>query len=165
MVTVAIFSIIASLALPSFASMTERWRVHQTTKALLDSISLARSEATRLGGATMRSLSEQEVPACTTARNPKRWECGWTITTMDGTAIYTIETQRGVVVLFRVGGSASELVYHNSGRVSGTLGYGFVVIPAKDHAANPNDCSRAQRIFVSAAGRLRTEQLSGACPS
>lgn len=69
MVVIVLMAILLALALPSFNSLVEKYRVEGMASALIASVSHARAEAARRGQAvTIRQRAE-----CSGAD----WSCGW----------------------------------------------------------------------------------------
>jgi len=79
MVVVALLSIVLALALPSFRSMTERWRVQQAVDDLRSTMFYARSEAIRRGGDVYVEKLPAATPGCTLAARAADWDCGWVV--------------------------------------------------------------------------------------
>ena len=77
MVVIVLTAILLALALPSFNSLIEKYRVEGMASALMASVSHARSEAVRRGQVvTIRQRAE-----CTGAD----WSCGWETVVGSGT--------------------------------------------------------------------------------
>jgi len=79
MVVVAMLSILMGLALPSFKSVTESWRVGQAVDNLRSTMFYARSEAIRRGGDIFIEKLPSTTSGCTLAKRDANWDCGWVV--------------------------------------------------------------------------------------
>jgi len=146
MVVVAIVAVLAALAAPSFTPLIERWRVRQATEELQSTLYFARSEAIKRGGG---------VSIVQDSNN------GW--------GVYFDANSNG-------NNEASELLQltNSSPRLSitfpvnvlavdrwGTLpvAAGFLIKPD----GKADDDVNAQRVCVSAGGRIKTEKGANTC--
>lgn len=76
MATVAILGILVALALPSFNTLVERFRVSRAQEDFASTYYFARSEAIRRGGAVV--MKSAAGNACTPA-GAADWGCGWLV--------------------------------------------------------------------------------------
>jgi prepilin-type N-terminal cleavage/methylation domain-containing protein len=73
MVVVALIAIITAIALPHFATLVDRWRVHQEVAALQNVMRFATAQAIR----TRSEVVIQAKPAtCRSLRDAQNWSCG-----------------------------------------------------------------------------------------
>lgn len=78
MVVIAIITILAALAAPSFRPLIERWRVRAATEDLQSILYYARSEAIKRGGKiVLKKIASGN--GCTAADANTQWGCGWTV--------------------------------------------------------------------------------------
>ncbi len=75
MVVIAIVAVLAALAVPSFVTVTERWRVRSAAESLIDTTYYARSEAVRRGE-NIVIARRASAGDCTSVTD---WSCGWII--------------------------------------------------------------------------------------
>ena len=104
LIVVAILGILASIALPSFQSLTQSQRVKNASFELFSSLSLARSEAIKRNG---------EVTVAPLVAGD--WGQGWTITSAGGESIRSQAALKGVSI---TPGGAGSVVYARTGRAS-----------------------------------------------
>lgn len=78
MVVIAVLAILATIAAPSFRSMTERWRVDVAKEAFAASLYLARREAIKNVGRIIMAR-RPAGDSCVHASEAKNWGCGWDI--------------------------------------------------------------------------------------
>lgn len=93
LVVVAIVAILASLAVPSFKGLTERWRVRSAVEDLQSTLYYARSEAIRRAGNVV-IVKKADGNGCTNAGSDAQWGCGWLVfvdTNRDGSQSGTSE--------------------------------------------------------------------------
>lgn len=79
MATLAVLAILATVAIPAFGSLADRWRVRQGAEGLHATLSYARSEAIKRGGQVVIQKLPNNTGSCTTAANNTRWDCGWLV--------------------------------------------------------------------------------------
>jgi type IV fimbrial biogenesis protein FimT len=85
MVVIVLMAILLALALPSFNSLIEKYRVEGMVSALMASVSHARAEAARRGQAvTIRQRAE-----CSGAD----WSCGWETVVGSGDGLEILQRQ------------------------------------------------------------------------
>ena len=72
----AIVAVLAAVALPSFASLIERYRVTRVLEDLAGAYYFARSEALKRGGSVF--LQKASTADCTRSA-AKDWSCGWIV--------------------------------------------------------------------------------------
>jgi len=141
MVVVAVLGILASIALPSFQSLTQSQRVKNASFELFSSLGLARSEAIkRNGNVTL------------TPTDAADWGKGWTIASTTGT-IETIKSQAALKGVSITPGAAGSVVYARTGRA--TVSASFQIdVPAATTA-------NVRCIRIELSGMPRTSK--GAC--
>ncbi len=138
MVAIVLAAILMALALPSFSSLMERFRVEGMASALAASMVHARSEAVRRGQAvTIRSLD-----ACT----GKDWSCGWETVVGADTTQETLQRQDPDNRVTVTKSSTGALVFDAIGH-SGWAGFGF-------HPAGKDGSPNAIALCVSSGGRI-----------
>lgn len=140
MVVVAVLGVLASLALPSFKSLTQSQQAKNASFELYSSLSLARSEAIkRNGNVTL------------TPTNAADWGKGWAITSAGGESIRSQAALKGAVITL---GPAS-VVYARTGRTTASS-FQIDVSPVN---TNVRRC-----IKIELSGMPRSTKTTGACP-
>ncbi|OGT03536.1 MAG: hypothetical protein A2143_06165 [Gallionellales bacterium RBG_16_57_15] len=105
LIVVAILGILASIALPSFQSLTQSQWVKNASFELFSSLSLARSEAIKRNG---------EVTVAPLVAGD--WGQGWTITSADDELIKSQAVLKGVSITAT--GTPASVVYARTGRAT-----------------------------------------------
>ncbi|MCD2165863.1 MAG: GspH/FimT family pseudopilin [Comamonas sp.] len=78
MVVISLLAIIASIAVPNFNGLLQRWRVRQSLEAMHSAIHLARSEAIkRSGQVALQRISTSGH--CQARARTNDWSCGWQV--------------------------------------------------------------------------------------
>ena len=157
MVSLAIMGVLASVAVPSFTPLIEKWRVRQATEYLQSSLYYARSEAIKRGGRVVIQKIPNNTNGCTTASGTRDWDCGWNVCedTNDNGACNASEPilQRvdapSKVQISRTGGGAS-IKLNRWGLVDGTW-LGFSLVPLDKGTSHPG----ARGLCMSSGGRIR----------
>lgn len=75
MLTIMVAAVVLSLGVPSFLESIRNNRMASQTNILLSSINFARSEAVKLGNATVTMCGSTNQATC----NTSNWESGWII--------------------------------------------------------------------------------------
>ena len=157
MVTLAILAILSAIAMPSFRTLFERWRVLQTTESLKSSLMLARSEAIKQSGQIVIQKIANNTDGCTSATNKTDWDCGWIVcndSNNSGTCtktdpiLQTVSAPRNVQIT-RTGG-ADTIKLNRWGLVDGAF-LSFSIVPLDKSTSNP----AAQGLCMSSGGRIR----------
>lgn len=157
MVSIAILAVLSAVAMPSFRTLFERWRVMQTTEDLKSSLMLARSEAIKRGGRIVIQKIANKTDGCTTASNKTDWDCGWIVCddsnnsgtcTKSDPVLQTVNAPRNVQVT-RTGG-ADTIKLNRWGLVDGAF-LSFSIVPLDQSTANP----AAKGLCMSSGGRIR----------
>lgn len=102
MVTVAVAAILATIAVPSYQTVTRSVRVRTASSELVSDLVRARSEAIK------RNADVMVVP------EPLGWEAGWRIESAGGTLI----SSHGSVPGIRVTGAPASITYASNGRLA-----------------------------------------------
>lgn len=76
-VVISIVAVLAALAVPSFVTVTERWRVRSAAESLIDTTYYARSEAVRRGENIV--IARRASAGDCTSTGVTDWSCGWII--------------------------------------------------------------------------------------
>ena len=157
MVSIAILAVLSAVAMPSFRTLFERWRVLQTTEDLKSSLMLARSEAIKRGGRIVIQKIANKTDGCTTASSKTDWDCGWIVCddsnnsgtcTKSDPVLQTVNAPRNVQVT-RTGG-ADTIKLNRWGLVDGAF-LSFSIVPLDQSTANP----AAKGLCMSSGGRIR----------
>lgn len=113
MITIALISIIALIAVPNFQSFFENSRVRTATNGFISATQLARSEAIKRGVNVIVCRRNNTGSACD---NNSDWTNGWLVITTDATpeVIQVWEPLRNNVSMIL---STNNVVYQPSGRV------------------------------------------------
>lgn len=157
MVSIAILAVLSAVAMPSFRTLLERWRVLQTTEDLKSSLMLARSEAIKRGGRIVIQKIANKTDGCNTASSKTDWDCGWIVCddsnnsgtcTKSDPVLQTVNAPRNVQVT-RTGG-ADTIKLNRWGLVDGAF-LSFSIVPLDQSTANP----AAKGLCMSSGGRIR----------
>lgn len=162
MVVIAIVAILASIAVPSFSGIVERYRVRRASEDLIASLYLARSEAMRRGGnVTLRKLSSPECPA------PSDWSCGW-FADANGNGEFDASEQqiqasfapKGVKATAGLPNPPTRLKLDRWGQFNGLSALNFQLKPV---TAADADNSRTRILCLASGGRLQVKEGVGQC--
>lgn len=140
MVTVAILSVMAAVAAPSFTEMLASQRMRSTAFSIVSDLTLARSEAVKRGADVIL------VPVGTS------WTGGWRVTLGSNAEILNTQGNVGQGVTFTT--SPSIVRFNRNGRIDSTLVVRFQL-------QDPG--SRVRCISLDPSGRPRS--VSTACPT
>ncbi len=157
LIVVAIAAILAALAAPSFATLTESWRVRAATEQLQTTFYYARSEAIKRGGRIVIQKLPNNTSGCTTATEGASWDCGWFVcedTNDNGTCnasepVLQRYEAPSRLQISRTGGSTT-IKFNRWGLISGTYS-GFSLVPYDKSTTHPG----ARGVCVSSGGRIR----------
>lgn len=125
MVIVAIVAILSAVAMPSFVSTTQRFRVMSSMSVFAGDLQYARTEAIKQGLSVMMCPSSDGV-ACTTANT---WQIGWMVYALQDTStttktilrVQSAWTSKDTLVSANVS-SPYTLTFTRDGYVSGLTG-------------------------------------------
>jgi type IV fimbrial biogenesis protein FimT len=161
----ALAAILAAIAMPSFGSVIERYRLRRAGEAMTATIYLARAEALRRGGQV--TLRKALPPGCT-VREVADWSCGWQLLAAvadDGTRrageeiLQAWPAPENVKVMFRTAQATSQIALNRWGRFGNNLGFSVTLSPAGN-----DDKAAAMVLCMSAGGRLQAIQQADKCP-
>lgn len=156
MVVISIISIITAIAAPSFALLTEIWRVREVVDQLQSTLYYARSEAIRRGGQIVMQKVPDSADGCKT-NETNSWNCGWFVcydSNNDGNcgaseAVLQRIGSAGKVEVSRNRGGAN-IKFNRWGLVSGIY-IGFTLIPKNKTVSHVG----ARGVCMSSGGRIR----------
>lgn len=157
MVVVAIMSVLAALAAPSFTPLIEGWRVRESVEQLQSTLYYARSEAIKRGGQVVIQKIPNNTNGCSSAVDTDTWDCGWVVChDTSGNRIcdaaepvlQRIESSARVHVNFISGGAGIAL--NRWGLVSGPY-LSFTFVPLGKSISHPG----ARGLCMSSGGRIR----------
>lgn len=140
LIVMAIVGILATIALPSFKSLSQTQRVKNAGFELYATLSLARSEAIKRNS----SVTVSPVSA-------GNWQNGWNVSASGVASIESQGALGGVVI----SGAPASVIYTGSGRITSTSPT-FQI----DVSAAPTTNVRCIKIELSGMPRA----LKGACP-
>jgi type IV fimbrial biogenesis protein FimT len=170
MVVIAIAGVLATLALPNFAGVMERYRVRRASEDMVASLYAARSEAIRRGGNV--TLAKASPSGCATSEN-KDWSCGWVVFADDDndgaldpgeTPIQVSPPTQGVKATASLPNPPTRTRLDRWGRFNDTAGaLSFEFSPAERHEA-ASTLSNTRRVCVNGT-RIRTVQGAASCTS
>lgn len=155
---VVVISLLASLAIPKFTAINDRWRVRDTTEAMISTLYFARSEALKRGTKIVIQKSPNNPGRCRLASNNQEWGCGWFVfIDSDKNGKYkigeeilrTVSTPINTDVIHNSGGAAIS-VDHN-GKMDGLNAKGFTISPASTGISSP----ATRGICMAAGGRIK----------
>jgi type IV fimbrial biogenesis protein FimT len=169
LVVLAIIGILGALAAPGFQKTIQRWRIKDSSQAMVASFYMARTEAMRRGGQIVlrKNLGmDAQSGQCPLVQDgdKKSWNCGWKLfwdangDSMfdDGDTLVQSVPARQVMVQMNMGASSDRLVFDRWGQVNG-LGTFSVLI----YSPVLGISSEASTIIcVNSGGRLRIEHGS-----
>lgn len=166
LITVAIASILLSIAAPNFSTLIKNTRMTSAANEFAGALYLSRSEAIKRG-TTVTLCKSANGSACTTANN---WEQGWIVfedannnaVVDSGETIIRInegeETGSSVTMVGNSTNVSSRITYLPTGRIT-NFGIGGTTINLCD--GRTGDVGR--NIVISRAGRFRIE-TKATCP-
>jgi type IV fimbrial biogenesis protein FimT len=70
-----VLAVLVAIAAPSFAAISDRWKVRDAVDTLTSSLYTARAEAFKRGGRV--TLARADLEGCTSAKGVAHWDCGW----------------------------------------------------------------------------------------
>ena len=139
LVVLTVLGILATIALPSFTSLSQSQRVKNASYDLYSALSLTRNEA-------IKRNNDVTLSATMNAKN----EVSWVITAAGGTTIRTHDYIKGVAMAV-TGLSGTDVVYHRNGRPAENATF---QIDALD-VATPTAFVRCVTIELSGMPRIR----------
>ena len=137
---VLVLGVLATMAIPSFQSLTQSQQVKNASFELFASLSLARSEAIK------RNANVTVTPVNTT-----NWGQGWAITSDGGESINVQAALKGVSI--SAAGTPASVVYARTGRASASTSFQLDVTGAVT--------ANIRCVKIELSGMPRT--LKGAC--
>ncbi|MFC4620884.1 GspH/FimT family pseudopilin [Comamonas nitrativorans] len=147
MVTIVILAVLATIAVPSFIPLMERWRVRGAAEELQSTLYYARSEAIKRGGGVTISVIDDD------------WANGWEVNGIDadGDDELLQTTSASTSLAINEESDATELALDRWG----------VITPAADFLLTPtgkdkNDAS-AVRVCINSSGHVRHLPGNGSC--
>ncbi|MGJ7498944.1 GspH/FimT family pseudopilin [Variovorax sp. ZT5P49] len=148
MVVIALMTVLLAIALPSFNSLIERYRVEGMARALIASVSHARSEAVRRG----KGVSIQQRAEC----RGGDWSCGWDTRVSEGTTVETLRRQDPDSRVAVERSAAGAMSFDAMGHPAGITSFSF-------RPAGSDDSPNAVSVCLSFGGRIRLVKGGGAC--
>lgn len=157
MVAMTVVAVLIGLAAPSFNLVLERWRVRDTTEAMVNTLYYARAEAIKRGGRVGIQKNPKTTPGCTLATTNQEWGCGWFIFQDDNndgkwqsseTKLQIITTPSNINVIHRSGGASIKVDRY--GMMSGLNAKGFIFAPEPAGISSP----ATRGICMSSGGRI-----------
>jgi len=173
LVVIGVLGVLFALALPSFQSLFERFRVRQAVEGLQSTLYYARSEAIKRGGnVTVQRLPSTPSSNCTLASLTGEWGCGWVVCTTTSPTNANCVTGSGALVAgatalqrfdsltnVEINTTAGNAVKFNRwGLPSTWLGFNFVA-KGKNFLSDPS----ARVVCMSSAGRVRIGSAEDVC--
>ncbi|MDR6420425.1 type IV fimbrial biogenesis protein FimT [Paraburkholderia phenoliruptrix] len=163
LVVIALFAVIAVMATPSFVAWHVRDQVDARARALLSTLSYARSEALRRG-ARVTVCRTDATRHCLAAGQPcgngvTDWSCGWAVLADRG-GTPTLLRAHGSLAAVSIAGIQTNLTFTPpAGQLIGTF-RSFDIGPRAPSKATQGDKWR-RCIRIAAGGRTR--MVDGAC--
>lgn len=161
LVTLLLVAILMAATVPSFKNTVARSRLNQTQQGLIDSLTLARSEAIKRGQpVTVCASTDQEN--CST--DPVAWNTGWLVLAAANAAGEPVaETDPEALLLTQTTGARVQLItqtdriaFRADGSTQQTLQ--LVICSTENEALLENN-----RIFVNFAGRHLKDTATDLC--
>ncbi|EJL69487.1 prepilin-type N-terminal cleavage/methylation domain-containing protein [Variovorax sp. CF313] len=148
MVVIVLTAILLALALPSFNSLIEKYRVEGMASALMASVSHARSEAVRRGQVvTIRQRAE-----CTGAD----WSCGWETVVGSGTGFEIVRRQDPDARVAVEKSALGSMAFDPMGHFSSVARVDF-------HPVGSTGSSNDIAVCISLGWRIRLVKGGGTC--
>lgn len=148
MVVVALMAVLLGMALPSFGGLIDRYRVEGMAKALMVSVSHARSEAVRRGKpVVIRPRAE-----C----RGQDWSCGWDTSVGAEAAHEILRRQDPDSRVAVTKSSAGYMSFDAMGNSASVVGFSF-------SPSGSSDSPNAVAVCMSLGGRIRLVKGSTAC--
>lgn len=169
MVTISILGILASLALPRFKPLIEKWQVQQTAESLTSSFYYARSEAMKRGGQVAIEKLPVTTGGCQNAKTTQEWGCGWIIfvdldnngrrksTTPEEPKLRDVPLTGNVNVMLHP--SSNSLKVDRYGMVNGNNTLRLTLSPESTGVTSP----AVTTLCLNAGGRIRTRPGEVTC--
>lgn len=164
LVTLAIASVLAILALPHFREIHEKWQVMQAAHAMENTLMLARSEAIKRGGGVGIRKADNVTNGCQNASKNIEWGCGWLIyADIDGNGSWNQQKDvliqntplSGSVNVIR-SNNGNNLYFNRHGMIN-LNAIGFTFTPARTGINSTHE----KILCMSSGGRIRiTEDIS-----
>ena len=163
LVAVGVLGVLAALAAPSFAAISERLKVRTAVQALTSSLYAARAEAFKRGGHVTLARSASR-PDCDAGTDGSQWRCGWELFTdqdEDGTRdaaddlLQVTQPPPGIEVIQT--GRRAALKLNAWGQFNGLGALGFVL-------RSRADANAVSVICLSSGGRLQSWSGMDRCP-
>ena len=152
-----VLALLAALAAPSFAAVSERLKLRTAVEALTSGIYAARAEAYKRGGHVVFAAAD----ACDYGKTGSAWSCGWLAFADDNDdgkrngseeVIFVGQPPTGIEVAETRGIRAFRL--NALAKFNGLSAFGFALTT---HGA------QASAICVSSGGRVRVQHGKGEC--
>lgn len=167
MVSIAILSVLAAIAVPSFKDYSERLKVSSTADEMAVALSLTRTSAIQNNGnVTLRKLTNAEAGLTGVCNTTQNWSCGWRIfRDFDGDGVldageevlYTFNITNQVTVMRSVNGD--NMTANRWGQLSGINAIGFTLSPTGGSPSSPATTT----LCLNSGGRIRMLQGSVTC--
>ncbi|MFB1017833.1 MAG: GspH/FimT family pseudopilin [Burkholderiaceae bacterium] len=170
LVSLSIVAVLSGVAIPTFAHIRTEQRINAASKAMHNSIAVAKSQALRLGqtilitpaGCTQdtKDLSALLAPPARTTRSGNSWPCGWLVLAdtnknaaadVNDALLHYVAGIEGVRISNNV--TADTLRIMPSGVVSPMQSMHFCP------SSNTTWSNFASKLVVAISGRTRTESL------
>ena len=153
-----VLALLVALALPSFAAISDRWKVRNAVETLVSSLYTARAEAFKRGGRI--TLARSDLDGCTNNKGVSHWDCGWAAFVDENgngrrdeadELLFVGQPPSGLEVVQT--SSLGALKFDAWGELAGLGALSFAV------------CSRsaASTVSISAGGRIRTAAGDARC--
>jgi type IV fimbrial biogenesis protein FimT len=164
--TIAVLAVLTAIAAPSFNTIFDRWRVHQTAEAMKSSLMLARSEAIKRGGNVYMERLPSTTTGCVTDGTNIDWDCGWVVFFDSnnnkrwnaGEEIQSFETPKKLTVTRSKSGIT--ISFSRWGQADGANLVGFTIAPYPAGISS----SATKGVCMSSGGRIRViEQKDVPC--
>lgn len=148
MVVVVLMAILLAMALPSFRSVIEKFRVEGMATALTASMSHARSEAARRG----KTVTLQQRTDCAS----KDWSCGWDTVVGSEADIETLRRQEPDTRVKVTKSKAGALSFDAMGHSANFVGFDFEPV-------GRSDTTNVATVCVALSGRVKLVKGRTAC--
>ncbi|MGB4059650.1 MAG: GspH/FimT family pseudopilin [Burkholderiaceae bacterium] len=167
MVSIAILTVLAALAVPAFRTVTERMKVSTVSDEMVAALNLTRGTAIQNNGnVTLRKLSNAEAGLTGVCNTTQDWSCGWRVfRDTDGNGV--LDAGEEVIYTFNITNRVTVMRFTNGvsmtanrwGQLTGINAVRFTLLPTDTGVTSP----AVTTICLNSGGRVRVLEGHIAC--